>query len=98
MRAGAQRGRGEGLAIAIDGDARDRCLIKDVVKTAERAARRRSSRARWSVSKHDGAAAVGSRTRGRLFMMPTSTATAVYRQIACKGGGGTYVVLRRTPR
>jgi hypothetical protein len=33
--------RGEGLSIAIDGDARDRCLIKDVVKTAERAARRR---------------------------------------------------------
>ena len=33
--------RGEGLSIAIDGDALDRCLIKDVVKTAERAARRR---------------------------------------------------------
>ena len=33
--------RGEGLSISIDGDARDRCLIKDVVKTAERAARRR---------------------------------------------------------
>ena len=33
--------RGEGLSVSIDGDARDRCLIKDVVKTAERAARRR---------------------------------------------------------
>ena len=33
--------RGEGLMVSIDGDARDRCLIKDVVKTAERAARRR---------------------------------------------------------
>ena len=33
--------RSEGLSVAVDGDARDRCRLQDVVKTAERAAHRR---------------------------------------------------------